>query len=96
MMNDRIYYSREAEQIARQQRTIMALLVMVMGLGIGAVMALLFAPRKGEDIRRELATQAEHAYGNSREATSKAMEKMQKDLDKLKGDVEERLKNAQR
>lgn len=95
-MNDRIYYSREAEQLANQQRTMTALLVMALGLGMGIVLALLFAPRKGEDIRRELATQAEHAYGNSREATSKAVEKMQKDFDKLRGDVEERLKNAQR
>ena len=95
-MNDRIYYSREAEQLAQQQRTILALLVMMMGLGAGVVIALLFAPRKGEEVRRELTHQAEHAYDNSREATSKAVERLQKDFDKLRGDVEERMKHVQR
>ncbi len=93
-MNDRIYYSREAEQMAAQQRTILALIVMLLGLGLGAVVALLFAPRKGDDVRKDLADQAGHLYDNGREATSKTMKELQKDIDKLRGDVEERLKNV--
>ena len=57
-MNDRIYYSKEAEELAAQQRTILALVVMLLGLGLGAVVALLFAPRKGDDIRKDIADQA--------------------------------------
>ncbi len=95
-MNDRIYYSREAEQIAQQQRTILALTVMILGLGIGAVIALLFAPRKGEDVRKELANQAEQALDSGRDATNKAINQLQKDFDRLRGDVEERLKHVQR
>lgn len=93
-MNDRIYYSREAEQMAAQQRTILALVVMLLGLGLGAVVALLFAPRKGEDIRNEIAKEAGTIYENGRETTNKTLKELQKDFDKLRGDIEERLKNV--
>jgi len=95
-MNDRIYYSKEAEDLAAQQRTILALVVMLLGLGLGAVVALLFAPRKGDDVRRDIAKNAEHLYDNSRESTAKTLKELQKDFDKLRGDVEERLKHVAR
>jgi gas vesicle protein len=95
-MNDRIYYSKEAEDLVAQQRTILALVVMLLGLGLGAVVALLFAPRKGDDVRRDIAKNAEHLYDNSRESTAKTLKELQKDFDKLRGDVEERLKHVAR
>lgn len=95
-MNDRIYYSREAEQIAAQQRTVLALIVMLLGLGLGAVVALLFAPRKGDEVRKEIANQAENIYETSRESTGKAFKELQKDFDKLRSDVEDRLKHVAR
>lgn len=95
-MNDRIYYSREAEQMAAQQRTILALVVMLLGLGLGAVVALLFAPRKGDEIRKDIADQAESLYETSREGTGKAFKELQKDFDKLRSDVEDRLKHVTR
>lgn len=95
-MNDRIYYSREAEQIAAQQRTILALIVMLLGLGLGAVLALLFAPRKGEEIRSEIAKEASSLYENGRESTGKTLKELQKDFEKLRGDIEERLKHVSR
>lgn len=93
-MNDRVYYSREAEQMAAQQRTILALIVMLLGLGLGAVVALLFAPRKGDEVRKEIAKNAENLYENGRENTGKALKDLQKDFDKFRGDVEDRLKNV--
>lgn len=95
-MNDRIYYSREAEQMAAQQRTILALVVMLLGLGLGAVVALLFAPRKGDEIRKDIADQAGSLYESSRDTTGKAFKELQKDFDKLRSDVEDRLKNVAR
>jgi gas vesicle protein len=95
-MNDRIYYSKEAEDLAAQQRTILALVVMLLGLGLGAVVALLFAPRKGDDIRKDIANQAGTIYDNGRETTGKAFKELQKDFDKLRGEVEDRLKNVAR
>jgi gas vesicle protein len=95
-MNDRVYYSREAEQMAAQQRTVLALIVMLLGLGLGAVVALLFAPRKGDEIRKDIANQAENIYENGRETTGKAFKELQKDFDKLRGEVEDRLKHVAR
>jgi len=95
-MNDRIYYSREAEQMAAQQRTILALIVMLFGLGLGALVALLFAPRKGDDVRKDIANQAETLYDNGRETTGKAFKELQKDFDKLRSEVEDRLRNVSR
>jgi len=95
-MNDRVYYSREAEEMAAQQRTVLALIVMLLGLGLGAIVALLFAPRKGDDVRKDIAKNAEHLYDNGRETTGKAFKELQKDFDKLRSDVEDRLKHVAR
>lgn len=54
-MSDRIYYSREAEQRAQRDNVILALMVLVFGLGIGVVIALLLAPRSGDEMRRAIA-----------------------------------------
>jgi gas vesicle protein len=90
-MNDRIYYSREAEMQAQRERATAILVFMIMGLGIGAVMALLFAPKSGDKTRAELA----HTLGDSletpREVTSKAINRLEKDFTELRKKVEERL-----
>ncbi len=54
-MSDRIYYSREAEQRAQRDSLLLALMVLAFGLGIGVVLALLLAPRSGDDMRRAIA-----------------------------------------
>ncbi|MFN8375011.1 MAG: YtxH domain-containing protein [Anaerolineae bacterium] len=94
-MNERMYYSREAEQRAQQQRTAMVALVLAMGLGIGALLALLFAPRPGESTRKILGQQVEHAYDNGREVTGTAFESLRKEVERLRSDVEDRVKQAQ-
>ena len=53
-MNDRIYYSREAEQRARRDLVMLSVIVSAFGIGVGAVIALLLAPRPGEETRRHL------------------------------------------
>lgn len=54
-MSDRIYYSRDAEARAQRDNLLLALMVLAFGLGIGAVMALLLAPRSGDEMRRAIA-----------------------------------------
>jgi gas vesicle protein len=88
-MNERTYYSREAEQRAQQQRTAVALVVMAFGLMLGAVITLLFAPRSGEEMRRVVT-------GQVGEATSSAFESLRKEFEHLRSDVEERLERVQR
>ncbi len=92
-MSDRMYYSREAEERALQQRTAMAVAVLVMGLGIGAILALLFAPRSGEEVRKSIGKQVDGVYDSGRHSTGSALDTLRKEFDRLRSDVEDRLKN---
>jgi gas vesicle protein len=95
-MSDRIYYSKEAEERALRERTVIALIVLGLGLGFGAALALLFAPRSGQEIRHEISRQANYAAESSRDSTNKAVENLQRDLKHLRDDIEDRLKKLQR
>jgi len=95
MMNERTYYSKEAEQRAQQERTILAALVLAFGLGIGAAMMLLFAPRAGEKTRQALADQVGQVAEKGSEATGAALDELRKEFKHLRSDVEDRLKHLQ-
>ena len=90
-MSERIYYSSEAEERANQQRTILALTMLALGLGLGGIFALLFAPSKGEEVCKAISEAASQAYEDSRESTAKTVDSLQKDIDKLRKDVEDRI-----
>ena len=55
-MTDRIYYSQEAEEQAKRQRQMLASLFLMLGAGMGAALALLFAPNDGEKNRQYVAS----------------------------------------
>jgi gas vesicle protein len=93
--NQRIYYSQEAAQRARQQQTGLALAMLVLGISLGTILALLFAPRSGDETRQSLADIAEQAYNDGRDATNNAVENLQEDLERLRKDIDERLKTLQ-
>ena len=79
-MNNRIYYSREAEEQANQERLRAIGVFMVLGLGIGAVLALLFAPKSGEEIRHGISKSLEDRFSG-----------VEKELESLSKRVEDRL-----
>jgi gas vesicle protein len=89
-----MYYSKSAEQRAQQQRLVLAFMVMMAGIGAGTVLALLLAPKSGEQTRRELTIGAEKAFESGRDASGKAIENLQKEVERLRREVEERVKNA--
>lgn len=95
-MNQRMYYSQEAERKAQQQRAGLALAMLALGIGLGGLLAILFAPHSGDETRQSLAELAEHAYNDGRDATGQAVETLQKDLDRLRKDFDERLKDLQK
>lgn len=94
-MSERTYYSHEAEQRAQQQRAAMALVGMALGMGIGTLLALLFAPRTGPETRRVLGEQVSQVYDNGRVTTGTAVDALRKEFERLRSDVEERLKQIQ-
>ncbi len=53
-MADRTYYSQEAKEKAQRQQSFLMILLTGLGISIGAVLALLFAPKDGEELREEL------------------------------------------
>ena len=86
-MNNRIYYSEEAAQVARRQTTLAVILFTAFGLGIGAALALLFAPSKGEEIRHNLS----NTVADGVDKTGDAIHKMEKDISELRKRIEDRV-----
>jgi uncharacterized protein HemX len=60
-MASRFFRKREAERQARQEKTIAIALVLMVGLGIGAVLVWLLASRGEHDLRAEIAENVEDA-----------------------------------
>ena len=52
--SNRTYYSHDAEQRATRERISLTIVCLIFGLGIGTVMALMFAPSDGKKTREEL------------------------------------------
>ena len=79
-MNERMYYSHEAEQAAMRQRTMLAIFVLALGVGVGAALSMLFAPQSGDKTREALAGQAEQT-----------LEGISKGVARLRREVEDRV-----
>lgn len=92
MNNDRIYYSNDAEMHAMRNRTMLTLVFLTFGLGIGAALALLFAPSSGKSVRRDLAKSVEEGLHTGRETVEPLVKRLEEELAELRKNVEERLK----
>lgn len=90
--NDRIYYSHDAEIHAMNASIRLTLVCLALGLGVGAVLALLFAPTSGKKTRGEFAKTVEDGLQAGREAVEPMVKHLGKDIDALQKNVEERLK----
>jgi hypothetical protein len=76
-MSDRIYYSKEAERLARQRRTTIALLAAAVGIGAGAVMALMFAPHHAAERRAMLKDALQDTYKHGRKSAQKSLKDLE-------------------
>ena len=92
MNSDRIYYSHEAEVRAAREMTKLTLLFLTFGLGIGAVLALLFAPASGKKIRDNLARSVGDGLNNGQETIEPLVKRLEKEFGELRKSVEDRLK----
>ena len=91
MNNDRIYYSHTAETHAMRAMLRLTLVCLIAGLGVGAVLTLLFAPGSGKKVRDDLAKTVEDGLQNGREAVEPMVKRMEKEFDDLQKSVEERI-----
>ncbi len=90
--NDRVYYSHDAEVHAVREMTKLVILCLLAGLGIGATMALLFAPESGKNTRKDLAKNIEEGLKSGRETLEPVVKQIEGDLAELRKNVEERMK----
>lgn len=92
--NERTYYSHDAEMREMRNRTVFTLLFMTLGLGLGAVLALLFAPSSGKDTRHEIAGNVEDGLQAGRENLEPTIKKLEKEFSEFRKNVEERLNHS--
>lgn len=77
-MSDRIYYSNEAKNKARNERAMIAIVFTALGLSIGAALSLLFAPMQGDEMRDELVQKASMARDNIEDYSEQAKKAISK------------------
>jgi hypothetical protein len=87
-MNERIYYSREAELRANREKIVTIILFLALGVGVGAALALLFAPKSGQQTRSDLAQAFEDGFDSGRGATQSAVQRLEKGVSELASRVE--------
>ncbi len=90
-MNDRTYYSREAEDQVRREQMGNAVLFILLGLVVGAVLALLFAPESGEKMRGSIEDTINDRFHDSRDTTNHTIRRLERDFADLRKKVEDRL-----
>jgi gas vesicle protein len=91
MTNERTYYSHDAEMRAMGEKTKLAVLTLALGLGIGAVLAILFAPSSGQKTRDELASSVEDTVNTGRDAVAPIVKRVGEEISELRKTVEERV-----
>jgi gas vesicle protein len=91
MNNDRVFYSHDAEIHARREMTALTLLALTLGLGIGALLALLFTPSSGKKARHDLAQGIGKDWENGRDAVDPMVKRLEEKFGELFNQVEERL-----
>ncbi|HLV33572.1 MAG TPA: YtxH domain-containing protein [Spirillospora sp.] len=87
-MNNRIYYSQEAEQQAKRQQTLAMILFAALGVTIGAAVALLFAPKSGDQIRRELSSALEGT-----DTSGDTLKRLEREFSDFRNRIEERFRS---
>ena len=92
MNSDRIYYSHNAEMHSMHNRIVMTLIFLMLGSGIGAILALLFAPSSGQSARHDLAKSVEEGLQSGRDAVQPIVKQVKKEFGDLQKNIEEHLK----
>lgn len=91
MSNTRIYYSQEAEAKAMRRMTMMTVLWLALGLTIGTVMALLYAPTAGKKTRENLTKNFEDSWKDSQDVIEPVVDRLEKEIGELRQTVEDRI-----
>jgi len=88
----RIYYSDEAKMYAMRDRAVLGVLFLSFGVGIGAIIALLFAPSSGKETRYQLGNNIEEKLQAGRATVEPMVKRAEVECDDLKKNVKDHLK----
>jgi gas vesicle protein len=92
MNNDRIYYSHDGEIRAMRDRSLLILIFLGFGLGVGAALTLLFAPSSGKTTRHDLARNMEQGLRTGRETAEPVIKRLEAEFVRLSKNAEAHLK----
>ncbi|MCC6457115.1 MAG: YtxH domain-containing protein [Caldilineaceae bacterium] len=84
-------YRIQKQTQATGQIIIWSILSLLVGVGIGAMMALLNAPASGKKTRRKLARSVEDGLDSGQEAIEPVVKKLEKEVGELRHTLEERI-----
>lgn len=93
MNTDRIYYSQDAKDHAMRDRGVLIAAFLTFGLGVGAAVALLFAPNSGKKTRHDLAKNVNKGLTAGRENLDSVVSKLELELADLRKKLEDNLKS---
>jgi len=91
MNNDRVYYSHDAEIQAKREIAAFTIVALALGLGIGALLALLLAPSSGKKTRHNLAQSIGENWENGRDAVDPMAKRIEEKFGELLKKIEERI-----
>jgi gas vesicle protein len=77
LMNERMYYSHDAQMRAQRERMLLVALSVLLGLTFGAVAALLLADRPGREVRAALGGGLEDALDDAQ----KGVRELRREID---------------
>lgn len=87
----RSYYMGDAELEDKGSGIVNMLVFLLLGLGIGAALALLFAPEEGEKTRGKLTDSLESGVKRGSDAGGDALERLEKEYQNLRKEVDKLL-----
>lgn len=91
MNNDRVYYSRDAETQAKRETVAFTVLALTLGLGIGALLALLLAPSSGKKVRHDIAQSTGENWEHGRDTVDPIVKRIKEKSGELLKNIEERI-----
>ena len=85
--NNRIYYSNDAKMRSIRKNSALV----VLALGVGAAIALMFAPNSGEKTREDLTHGLEQGVSKSYDMAEPTLKRLEKELAELRQKLEEKV-----
>jgi hypothetical protein len=87
-MATRIYYSEEAERTAKRQRLVSIIVFSVLGMAMGGILAMLFAPPAKKSRMEKLADEVGDGFKAGRDVTSDALKRLEQEYLNLRDQVD--------